>query len=454
MPFLSSQFVESSNQACLGKNQLWRVVLFSQQILLCCCSERSTHPQETTHKKHLSLTWVGLPFCLSVHPKSNCRWVAAGRQLQRSCRTHELVAVSWAIDGELTEFVMLCRTRVVAVPEVLLRTYEISSSPRRYNLHARYVLHLQLRPNFRENWWRCCFLGCGFWDFGLVLMGGGIVKGQTDCDSRVAWNILFEKFERRCFCVLGGGGGTSGAVFWSFCQLCVPMLRTRIVSGECLWLHLDLIKEMQDFCKDLYPVVDYAYCTIPTYPSGQIGFVLCSTNPVSCQIPHINTTFWVRSQCFTSVRGGPWRSRPGSVPCSIYFVPKSKVFAHQHRDSIPPGHKLQTTFEKVAGWRLGQVRLEVLQHGHPQSKFRSSDVCQKGELARFFNHAAKLSFTRLPTSISSFLLFVAEIAAREWFGMTRLCLPGYFFHTIHRNQSVDRELWSLGECIWDGIVKE
>jgi spermidine synthase len=50
-------------------------------------------------------------------------------------------------------------------------------------------------------------------------------------------------------------------------------------QGECLWLHLDLIATMQEFCKDLYPVVDYGYCTIPTYPSGQIGFTLCSLNP-------------------------------------------------------------------------------------------------------------------------------------------------------------------------------
>lgn len=38
---------------------------------------------------------------------------------------------------------------------------------------------------------------------------------------------------------------------------------------------------MRQFCKSLFPVVDYAYCTIPTYPSGQIGFMLCSKNPVS-----------------------------------------------------------------------------------------------------------------------------------------------------------------------------
>uniref|UniRef100_A0A8C5AH95 Spermidine synthase n=1 Tax=Gadus morhua TaxID=8049 RepID=A0A8C5AH95_GADMO len=48
--------------------------------------------------------------------------------------------------------------------------------------------------------------------------------------------------------------------------------------GECQWLHLELIKEMRTFCKTLFPVVEYAYCTIPTYPSGQIGFMLCSKN--------------------------------------------------------------------------------------------------------------------------------------------------------------------------------
>ncbi|XP_041377619.1 spermidine synthase-like [Gigantopelta aegis] len=50
-------------------------------------------------------------------------------------------------------------------------------------------------------------------------------------------------------------------------------------QGECIWLHLDLIKDMHDFCKTLYPSVDYAYTAIPTYPSGQIGFILCSLNP-------------------------------------------------------------------------------------------------------------------------------------------------------------------------------
>ncbi|KAH9513472.1 hypothetical protein Btru_033153 [Bulinus truncatus] len=50
-------------------------------------------------------------------------------------------------------------------------------------------------------------------------------------------------------------------------------------QGECMWIHIDLIKGMLEFCDTLYPSVSYAYTSIPTYPCGQIGFVLCSLNP-------------------------------------------------------------------------------------------------------------------------------------------------------------------------------
>lgn len=49
-------------------------------------------------------------------------------------------------------------------------------------------------------------------------------------------------------------------------------------QGECLWLDLSLIKSMVDFSKDLFPVVNYGFTTIPTYPCGQIGFIMCSKN--------------------------------------------------------------------------------------------------------------------------------------------------------------------------------
>lgn len=52
-------------------------------------------------------------------------------------------------------------------------------------------------------------------------------------------------------------------------------------QGENMWFHKDLITSLLTSCAALYPTVDYAYTCIPTYPGGQIGFILCSLNPVS-----------------------------------------------------------------------------------------------------------------------------------------------------------------------------
>ncbi|EIE22898.1 spermidine synthase [Coccomyxa subellipsoidea C-169] len=49
-------------------------------------------------------------------------------------------------------------------------------------------------------------------------------------------------------------------------------------QGESLWLHLDIIKELAAMCHEVFVggSVQYAYTTIPTYPSGQIGFMICA----------------------------------------------------------------------------------------------------------------------------------------------------------------------------------
>ena len=45
--------------------------------------------------------------------------------------------------------------------------------------------------------------------------------------------------------------------------------------AENQWLHLPLITKLKSDCKEVFPVAEYAYTTIPTYPSGQIGFMVC-----------------------------------------------------------------------------------------------------------------------------------------------------------------------------------
>lgn len=56
-------------------------------------------------------------------------------------------------------------------------------------------------------------------------------------------------------------------------------------QGECMWLHLNLIKPLIDSISRTYSTVEYAYTTIPTYPSGQIGFIVATKNRDSCRVP-------------------------------------------------------------------------------------------------------------------------------------------------------------------------
>ncbi|KAH8722749.1 S-adenosyl-L-methionine-dependent methyltransferase [Phaeosphaeriaceae sp. PMI808] len=49
-----------------------------------------------------------------------------------------------------------------------------------------------------------------------------------------------------------------------------------VSKAENQWLHMPLIANLKKACKEVFPNVEYGYTTIPTYPSGQIGFMVCS----------------------------------------------------------------------------------------------------------------------------------------------------------------------------------
>lgn len=49
-----------------------------------------------------------------------------------------------------------------------------------------------------------------------------------------------------------------------------------------MWLHNKLIRPLMDSIAVKYQTVEYAYTTIPTYPSGQIGFIIATKNRGKC----------------------------------------------------------------------------------------------------------------------------------------------------------------------------
>ncbi|CAL5182999.1 unnamed protein product [Lathyrus oleraceus] len=49
-------------------------------------------------------------------------------------------------------------------------------------------------------------------------------------------------------------------------------------QAESIWLHMDIIEDIVSNCRHIFKgSVNYAWTTVPTYPSGMIGFMLCST---------------------------------------------------------------------------------------------------------------------------------------------------------------------------------
>uniref|UniRef100_A0A0E0DY72 PABS domain-containing protein n=1 Tax=Oryza meridionalis TaxID=40149 RepID=A0A0E0DY72_9ORYZ len=59
-------------------------------------------------------------------------------------------------------------------------------------------------------------------------------------------------------------------------------------QAESMWLHTHLIQDMLSICRETFKgSVHYAWTSVPTYPSGVIGFLLCAKEgpPVNFLIP-------------------------------------------------------------------------------------------------------------------------------------------------------------------------
>lgn len=67
----------------------------------------------------------------------------------------------------------------------------------------------------------------------------------------------------------------------SYFKLLREALRPRGVicsQAGTYWSNLNHVRETMQNCKEYFPVVKYATTNVPTYPSGQIGFVVASTD--------------------------------------------------------------------------------------------------------------------------------------------------------------------------------
>ena len=49
-----------------------------------------------------------------------------------------------------------------------------------------------------------------------------------------------------------------------------------VTQSESFFYHKKIIKSLFSFIKEIYPIPEYYYTLVPTYPSGVIGFTFCS----------------------------------------------------------------------------------------------------------------------------------------------------------------------------------
>jgi spermidine synthase len=49
-----------------------------------------------------------------------------------------------------------------------------------------------------------------------------------------------------------------------------------VTQAESFFYHKKIIKSLFSFIKEIYPIPEYYYTLVPTYPSGVIGFTFCS----------------------------------------------------------------------------------------------------------------------------------------------------------------------------------
>jgi len=49
-----------------------------------------------------------------------------------------------------------------------------------------------------------------------------------------------------------------------------------VAQAESFFYHSKIIKALFSFIRDIYPISEYYYTLVPTYPSGMIGFTFCS----------------------------------------------------------------------------------------------------------------------------------------------------------------------------------
>ncbi|XP_077216767.1 spermidine synthase 1 [Tasmannia lanceolata] len=91
-------------------------------------------------------------------------------------------------------------------------------------------------------------------------------------------------------------------------------------QAESIWLHMHIIEDIVSVCRQIFKgAVDYAWTTVPTYPSGVIGFMLCSTAGPTVDFQHpVNPIDENEDQCKSK---GPLKFYNSQIHSAAFCLP-------------------------------------------------------------------------------------------------------------------------------------
>jgi spermidine synthase len=100
-----------------------------------------------------------------------------------------------------------------------------------------------------------------------------VIIGDTSDPVGPAESLFQPKFYESMYRALSSDGGI----------ICM--------QGECFWTQLGLVSDIMSACADIFDCAEYCSTMVPTYPCGQIGFILATKGRGSCRKPMRTPSF-------------------------------------------------------------------------------------------------------------------------------------------------------------------
>ncbi|XP_039804898.1 spermidine synthase 1 isoform X1 [Panicum virgatum] len=91
-------------------------------------------------------------------------------------------------------------------------------------------------------------------------------------------------------------------------------------QAESIWLHMHIIEDIVANCRQVFEgSVNYAWTTVPTYPSGVIGFMLCSTEGPAVDFQH--PVFNIEEDEHSTKSKGPLKFYNSEIHTASFCLP-------------------------------------------------------------------------------------------------------------------------------------